>query len=98
MTEDMITMEDMALVYEVTDALGIDREVLQVELTKEGSGSVRLERGGLGQGGAEVVAVTLPAEVPLVEWLPELGAALDRLGVVKTTREERDGDERDDAR
>ena len=32
MAEDLITMEDMAAIFEVTDALGIHRESVRVEL------------------------------------------------------------------
>ena len=37
---DIITMTDMAAVFDVTDSLSIDRELISVELTKEDPGSV----------------------------------------------------------
>ena len=32
--EDNISMTDMGMIFEVTDALGIDREAIRVELAK----------------------------------------------------------------
>ena len=40
MAEELIGMEDMAAIFEVTDALGIHRESVRVELTKEDPGSI----------------------------------------------------------
>ena len=37
---DIITMADMAAVFDVTDALSIDRELIRVELTKEDPGAI----------------------------------------------------------
>ena len=74
---EIITMEDMAAVYEVTDGLGIDRESLNVELAKEDPGLW-----GRGDGGMmkrEVLQITLPLTTPLEEWLPKLKAGLEGL-------------------
>ncbi len=71
--EDIITMEDMRLVFQVTDALGIDREGMSVSLGKQDPGHVlRLPSGE--------VEVTLPLTVPLAQWLPSLRAKLEALG------------------
>ena len=43
---DIITMADMATVFDVTDALSIDRELISVELTKEDPGSVQQAANG----------------------------------------------------
>ncbi len=75
--DDTITMDDMAEVYELTDALGIDREAINVELTKEDPGSW-----GRGDGGMmkrEVFAITLPLTQPLDAWLPTLKQGLEAL-------------------
>ncbi len=79
MTEDIITTADMNEVYEVTDELGIDRESLRVELTKEDPGSVGKGKGDLGHSGGEVLEIVLPLSLPLRQWLPTLRAELERL-------------------
>lgn len=75
--ELIITMDDMARVYQVTDELGMDREAINVELSKEDPGSCRRARGGMMK--HEVIEITLPASVPLEEWLPVLKADLEEL-------------------
>ncbi len=75
--DETITMDDMAAVYDVTDDLGIDREAINVELTKEDPGSW-----GKGDGGMmkrEVIAITLPLTQPLGAWLPALKQGLEAL-------------------
>ncbi len=75
--DEIITMEDMDAVYEVTDALGIDREMLNVELGKEDPGAW-----GKGDGGMmkrEVFEITLPLTTPLEQWLPSLKKGLQEL-------------------
>ena len=73
MEGEIIGMEDMMAVYEVTDSFGIDRESISVPLEKAGRGAVSRQAGD----GVEIVA-------PLIgttrEWLPELQAELQRLG------------------
>ena len=81
--DETITMDDMAAVYEVTDALGIDREAINVELTKEDPGSWGTGHGGMMK--REVFAITLPLTQPLDEWLPTLKQGLEEL--VRTAKE-----------
>ena len=73
--EEMIGMADMGLIFEVTDALEIDREVVRVELTKEDPGSVKVVSGGL-SGQDSLIEIVVPQSTPLDEWLPTLEAAL----------------------
>ena len=73
MTEDIIGMDDMMAIYEVTDRFGIDRETISVPLEKEGAGAVRGEPGG-------PVEILAPTTTPTREWLPTLQAELQRLG------------------
>ncbi len=75
--DEIITMADMAAVYEVTDDLGIDRESINVELTKEDPGS--WGKGISGMSKKEIFEITLPSTVPLSEWLPNLRAGLEEL-------------------
>lgn len=75
--DEIITMEDMAAVYEVTDELGIDRESINVELGKEDPGAWGKGSGGMMK--REVIEITLPATTPLDEWLPVLREGLSAL-------------------
>lgn len=73
MSDDIIGMDDMMAVYEVTDRFGIDRETISVPLGKEGIGDVsRQFTGG--------VDITVPLTIPVREWLPTLESELVRLG------------------
>ena len=74
---DIITMEDMATLYEMTDEMGIDREAINVELAKEDPGS--WSKGTSGMSNQEVIEITLPASTPLADWLPTLRAGLEEL-------------------
>ena len=40
MVESIIGMRDMGLIFEITDAMGIDRESISVPLGKEDPGAV----------------------------------------------------------
>ena len=72
MTNDIINMDDMAKVYDVTDTFDIDRETISVELTKEDPGSVAFNGGKW--------EMTLPLTTPLDEWQATLKAEIERLG------------------
>jgi hypothetical protein len=72
--DEIITMDDMAAVYDAIDEIGIDRELINVELGKEDPGVW-----GKGDGGMmkqEVIEITLPLTIPLADWLPVLKAGL----------------------
>ncbi len=73
MTDDIIGMEDMMAIYEVTDRFGIDREAISVPLEKAEAGSVSRQS----DGGIEV---NVPAKIPIRQWLPTLEAELEMLG------------------
>ena len=81
MSEQIIGMDDMMAVYEVTDLFGIDRETISVPLEREGQGRVsRVADGG--------VEITVPAETPTRDWLPSLKDGLLALGFEPTDEEE----------
>ena len=85
---DIITMTDMAAVFDVTDSLSIDRELISVELTKEDPGSVQQAANG-------EIEIALPLTPPLAPFMASLraGAAGDGLPgglMVRTTPCERD--------
>ena len=73
MAEEIISMDDMAEIFELTDSLDIDREAIRVELSKEDPGSVVRRPDGLIE---MVVALT----TPLALWLQTLEAELRRMG------------------
>ena len=73
MVESIIGMQDMGLIFQVTDAMGIDRESISVPLGKEDPGAVRK----LPTGEVEIV---VPESVPLEDWLATLQAGLEELG------------------
>ena len=72
MEAEIIGMEDMLAVYEVTDLLGIDRESISVPLEKAAMGSVQLD--------GPQVEIVIPADIPIRDWLPELRARLEQCG------------------
>ncbi len=73
MTEDIIGMQDMMAIYEVTDRFGIDRETISVPLEKAEAGGVSRQP----QGGIEVI---VPSDIPIRQWLATLEGALEALG------------------
>ena len=77
MDDVIISMEDMAAVYEVSDDLGIDRESINVELAKEDPGGWRKGDGGMMK--REVFEITLPLSTSLDEFLPRLREGLEGL-------------------
>ena len=67
--EEIISMSDMGLIFEVTDGYGIDRESIRVDLAKEDPGSVR-------KGEAGMIEITVPLTTSLEHWLPTLDSRL----------------------
>ena len=70
---DIITMADMAAVFDVTDALSIDRELVSVELTKE-------DPGAIAEGANGGIEITLPLTAPLAPFMDALRQFLVGLG------------------
>ena len=73
MADEIIGMADMGVVFAVTDALSIDRELISVPLEKEDPGSVKR----LASGEVEIV---VPLTVPQDAWVKRLMADLRELG------------------
>ena len=73
MPEGIIDMADMETVFSVTDALGIDRESVSVELSKEDPGSV-------GQDANGTIEITLPASQSTQEFSRQIEATLKEMG------------------
>lgn len=94
MAEELIGMEDMAAIFEVTDALGIHRESVRVELTKEDPGSIQKVADGM-------VEITLPANESAEIFCRKLRIDLEAMGFessdsVLSYDEDEDDDDGDD--
>ena len=83
MDDDIIGMEDIMAIYEVTDLFGIDREMIRVPLGKEGDGGVQGIPGG-------PVEITAPATRSTEEWLPVLREKLECLGFQRADEDDWD--------
>ncbi len=81
MADDIISMDDMMTLYEVTDRFGIDREQISVPLEKSGGGSLSLLPSG-------AVEITVPANVPTRDWLPVLEADLKSKGFLEVEEDD----------
>ena len=73
MAEELIGMEDMEAIFEVTDALGIHRESVRVELTKEDPGSIQRVADGM-------VEITLPVNESAEVFCRKLRIDLEAMG------------------
>ena len=73
MPDQIIDMSDMAAVFSVTDQMGIHRESVRVELTKEDPGSI-------GRTGDNIIEITLPETELLEEFTARLQAELETMG------------------
>ena len=60
-----VTMREIEAVFEVLDRLGISREAVVIPLKPVHPGGIRTLKTGK-------VEITIDAETPLPEWLPEL--------------------------
>ena len=83
MAEGIIDMQDMEVIFSVTDSLGIHRESVRVELVKEDPGSV-------GQGAGGMVEITVPESGSIEEFSRRLNAELEDLGYMPREPEEED--------
>jgi hypothetical protein len=77
MPDEIITMDDMAAIFSVTDEMGIHRESVRVELTKEDPGSITQAVGG-------IVEITIPESRTALDFATEVRAALEAMGFVLT--------------
>ena len=73
MAEELIGMQDMEAIFEVTDALGIHRESVRVELTKEDPGSIQRVADGM-------VEITLPVNESVEIFCRKLRIDLEAMG------------------
>jgi hypothetical protein len=68
-------MSDMGTVFEVTDAMGIDRESVSVALEKAGTGNVQILPGN-------IVDIVLPVSILIEEWQEILRTSLESFGYI----------------
>ena len=75
MPEGIIDMQDMDQIFSVTDPLGIHRESVRVELSREDPGSIGRTDGG-------IIEITVPESGPMEEFVQRLQAELEGMGYV----------------
>ena len=83
MADGIIDMHDMDTIFSVTDAFGIHRESVSVELTKEDPGLVQ-------PGSDRSVEITIPATGTVEEFAQRLQTELEQMGYVATEPAEED--------
>ena len=77
--EGIIGIDEINKVLDVADELGLSREQVRVELTKEDPGKVETVEGGSFSQFSEVINITVPETIPLDTWLVELRELLSNL-------------------
>ena len=75
MPDGIIDMQDMDLIFSVTDPLGIHRESVRVELSKEDPGSI-------GRTDSGIIEITVPETGGIEEFIRRLQDELDGMGYV----------------
>ena len=84
MPDEIISMQDMGVIFSVTDPMGIHRESVSVELTKE-------DPGAIGRSSKGVVEITVPETGTIEEFCQLLQAELETLGyTIKDLDEDED--------
>ena len=73
MPDVIINMADMGAIFSVTDIMGIHRESVSVELTKEDPGSINRADGG-------IIEITIPETGSVEEFAQLLQAELEGMG------------------
>ena len=86
MPEGIIDMQDMDKIFSVTDPMGIHRESVRVELSKEDPGSIGRTEGG-------IIEITVPETGPIQEFPQRLQAELEGMGYVAQELDEDEEEE-----
>ena len=91
----IITMEDMAVVFSVTDDFGIHRESVSVELAREDPGEVSVDSVDSGK-----VEITLPASRTPADFASTIRSELESRGYAhnpgQVVTNDGDGDDEED--
>ncbi len=69
----IITMLDMEVIFSVTDLMGIHRESVSVELTKEDPGII-------GKGSADKIEITVPESESVADFAQRIRQELEAMG------------------
>jgi|TARA_B100001146_G_C16123950_1_gene409251 hypothetical protein len=77
MPDEIISMTDMNVIFGVTDKMGIHRESVTVDLTKEDPGLINQPM--LGK-----INITIPLSMPLHEFSELLRVELESMGFTET--------------
>ena len=86
MPDEIINMADMGAIFSVTDQMGIHRESVRVELTKEDPGSIGSAPGG-------IIEITVPESGSVQEFSQRLQSELEALGYEFQELDDLDEDE-----
>ena len=81
MSDEIINMDDMNRIFAVTDKLGIHRESVNVDLTKEDPGTII-------QSSPSTIEITIPLTTSTEEFSKRLESELKTLGYVETENDE----------
>jgi hypothetical protein len=81
MPEGIINMQDMETIFQVTDAMGIHRESVSVELTKE-------DPGAIGRDSRGKIEITIPVSGTVAEFARRLRTELETMGYVQVDQED----------
>ena len=73
MYKKIIDMKDMMSLYEITDQFGIDRELIEVPLEKDGDGAINI----LDNNRLQII---IPSNISIDRWLTTLENTLIQLG------------------
>jgi hypothetical protein len=85
MPEGIITMQDMETIFQVTDAMGIHRESVSVELTKE-------DPGVIGRDSQGKIEITIPYTGPVEEFAQRLRTELEAMGYSQVDDEDEEAE------
>ena len=88
MPDGIIDMQDMGVIFSVTDLMGIHRESVSVELTKEDPGLINKSDRG-------IIEITIPKTGTVEEFSQRLRSELEGLGYEEQEMDEEDDEDED---
>ena len=88
MPDGIIDMQDMGVIFSVTDLMGIHRESVSVELTKEDPGLINKSDRGM-------IEIMIPETGTVEEFAQRLRSELEDLGYEEQEMDEEDDEDED---
>ena len=88
MPDGIIDMQAMGVIFSVTDLMGIHRESVSVELTKEDPGLINKSDRG-------IIEITIPETGTVEEFAQRLRSELEGLGYEEQEMDEEDDEDED---